>query len=155
MSTIAKKDNEESSYPKHTRDLGEIHLSGVPQVVITAIRATDLTLGLRRIPTGFHVVVKADGAECPTSNKPVYVDQAVVEWNEPILLPCEASSTVRVSVYASFELGPMLCHGEVLRAFEISVGELLDCSEKSQPIIFQPKQKEVISSCTSLVLTVE
>jgi hypothetical protein len=34
-------------------------------------------------------------------------------------------------VYASFELGPMLGHGEVLRTFEISVRELLDRSQNS------------------------
>ncbi|KAG1842754.1 CHAT domain-containing protein [Suillus subalutaceus] len=119
------------------------------------IRAVGLTLGLRRIPAGFHVVVKTDGAEFQTSNKLVHIDQAVVEWNEPILLPCETYSKVQVSVYASFELGPVLCHGEVLRTFEISIGELLDCSEKSRPIIFQPKQEEVVSACTSLFMTVE
>ncbi|KAG1741314.1 TPR-like protein [Suillus lakei] len=146
---------EEPSYQEHTQDSGKVHLSGVQQVVITAIRATDLTLGLRRIPAGFHVVVEADGAECQTSNKPVHVDQAFVEWNECTLLSCEPSSKVRVSVYASFELGPMLCHGELLRTFEISVGELLDHSEKSHPIIFQPKQQEVASPCTSLFMTVE
>ncbi|KAG1838378.1 CHAT domain-containing protein [Suillus subalutaceus] len=134
--------------------------------------ATDLALGLLRIPAGFHVVVKTDSAECQTSNKPVHVDQAVVEWTEPILLyvvldlifpagiekdssPCETSSKVWVSVYASFELGPMLCHGEVLRTFEISVRELLDRSENSHPMIFQPKQGEVISLCTSLFMTLE
>jgi len=114
-----------------------------------AIRATDLTLGLLRIPAGFHVVVKTDGAESQTSNKPVHVDQAVVEWSESILLyvvlnlifpagiekdsrPCDTSSKVRVSVYASYELSPMLCHGEILRTFEISVRELLDRSENSR-----------------------
>ncbi|KAG2129208.1 CHAT domain-containing protein [Suillus bovinus] len=49
----------------------------------------------------------------------------------------------------------MLCHGELLRTFEISVGELLDRSEKSHPIIFQPKHQEVVSACTSLSFTVE
>ncbi|KAG1777451.1 hypothetical protein EV702DRAFT_1027714 [Suillus placidus] len=49
----------------------------------------------------------------------------------------------------------MLCHGEALRTFDISVEELLDRSEKSHPIIFQPKQREVVSSCTSLFITVE
>ncbi|KIK33417.1 hypothetical protein CY34DRAFT_813608 [Suillus luteus UH-Slu-Lm8-n1] len=49
----------------------------------------------------------------------------------------------------------MLCHGELLRTFEISVGELLDHSEKSHPIIFQPGQDEVISACTSLFMTLE
>ncbi|KAG1736958.1 hypothetical protein EDB19DRAFT_1004942 [Suillus lakei] len=144
--------SEEPSYPEHTQ---ERHLSRVQQVVITAIRATDLTLGLRWITAGFHVVVGADGAECQTSNKPIDVDQAVVEWNERILLPCELSSKVWVSVYASFELGPMLGHGELLRTFEISGGELLDRSEKSHPISFQPKQQEVASPCTSLFMTVE
>ncbi|KAG1783413.1 CHAT domain-containing protein [Suillus placidus] len=147
--------SEEPSYPEYTQDPGEIHLDGVQQVVITAIRAADLALGLRRIPAGFHVVVKADGAEYQTSNKSVHVDQAVVEWHERILLPCKPSSKLQVSVYASFELGPMLCHGELLRIFVISVGELLDRSEKSHPIIFQPKQEEVVSACTSLLMTLE
>ncbi|KAG1725972.1 hypothetical protein EDB19DRAFT_1833592 [Suillus lakei] len=165
--TSQDNDSDEPSPPEHTRDPGEARLSGVQQVIITAriddfpqaIRATDLAFGLRQIPAGFHVVVKADGTECQTSNKPVHVDQAVVEWNERILFiekdsrPCEPSSKVRVSVYASFELGPMLCHGDVLRTFEISVGELLDRSEKSH--LFQPKQEEVISPCTSLFVTVE
>ncbi|KAG1842269.1 hypothetical protein DFJ58DRAFT_732128 [Suillus subalutaceus] len=146
---------EEQSHPEQPQGPGETRITGVQQVVITAIHATDLALGLRRIPAGFHVVVKADGTERQTSNRPVHVDQAVVEWNEPILLPCEPSSEVRVSVYASFELGPMLCHGEALRTLETSVGELLDCSEKSHPIIFQPKQGEVVSPCTSLFVTVE
>ncbi|KAG2116177.1 hypothetical protein DEU56DRAFT_173812 [Suillus clintonianus] len=123
---------EEVSYPEHPQDPGEAHLSRVQQIVVTAIRATDLTLGLQRIPAGFHVVVKVRGIEFRTCNKPVHVDQAVVEWNEPILLPCERSSLVRVSLYASFELGLMLGHGEVLRTFEISVGELLDRSEQSR-----------------------
>ncbi|KAG1736966.1 TPR-like protein [Suillus lakei] len=135
---------EELNHPEHTQDPEHTRLSGVQQVVITTIRATDLTFGLQWIPAGFHVVVKADGTECQTSNKPVHVDQAVVEWNERILF-----------VYASFELSPMLCHGEVLRTFEISVGELLDRSEKSHPIVFQPKQEEVVSPCTSLFVTVE
>ncbi|KAG2746772.1 hypothetical protein P692DRAFT_201621352 [Suillus brevipes Sb2] len=147
--------SEEPSHQERTKNPGEIHLGQVQQVVITAIRAADLTLGLRRIPAGFHVVFKADGAEYQTSNKSVCVDQAVVEWHERILLPCEPSSKVRVSVYASFEVGPMLCHGELLRTFEISVGELLDRSEKSHPIIFPPKQGAVISACTSLFITLE
>ncbi|KAG1799047.1 CHAT domain-containing protein [Suillus plorans] len=146
---------EDLSHPEQPQDPEETQISRVQQVIIVAICATDLTLGLRRIPAGFHVVVKTDGAECRTTNKSVHVDQTVVEWNEPIFLPCGPSSIVRVSVYASFELGPMLCHGELLRTFEISVRELLDRSEKSLPMIFQPKQGEVVSACTSLFMTVE
>ncbi|KAG2147833.1 CHAT domain-containing protein [Suillus bovinus] len=152
-----KQDNEEPNDPNHTQDPAEMHLSGV-QPIITAIRATDLTLGLRWIPAGFHAVIKANGVEYQTSNISVNVDQAVIEWRERIPLPHEPCSKVRVSVYASFELGPMLCHGELLRTFEISVGELLDRSERSHcryPIIFQPKQREVISACTSLFMRVE
>ncbi|KAG1791599.1 CHAT domain-containing protein [Suillus plorans] len=147
--------HEESNHSEHIQDSGEMHLRGVQQVVITAICATDLTLGLRRIPAGFHAVVKADGDEYQTSNKSVNVDQAAIEWHERILLPCDPSSKVWVSVYASFELGPMVCHGELLRTLEISIGELLDRSEKSHPIIFQPKQGEVVSACTSLLMRVE
>ncbi|KAG1785495.1 CHAT domain-containing protein [Suillus plorans] len=147
--------SEEPGYRERTMDPGETRRhSGVQRVVITAIRATGLTLGLRRIPAGFHAVVKAGGAEYQTSNKSVNIDQAVTEWDERILLPCEPCSKVRVSVYASFELGPMVCHGDLLRTFEISVGELLDRSEKSHPIILQPKQEEVVSACTSLYMAV-
>jgi hypothetical protein len=83
----------------------------------------------------------------PDEQQPVHVDQVVVEWTEPILLyvvpnlifpaciedsrPCDPSSKVWVSVYASFELDTMLGRGEVLHTFEISVRELLDHSEKS------------------------
>ncbi|KAG2156776.1 uncharacterized protein EDB93DRAFT_1101209 [Suillus bovinus] len=130
-----KQDNEEANHPDHTQDPAEMHLSGV-QPIITVIRATDLTLGLRRIPAGFHAVIKADSIEEDSR-------------------PCEPRSEVWVSVYASFELGPMLCHGELLRTFEISVGKLLDRSEKYYPIVFQPQEQEVVSACTSLFLTVE
>ncbi|KAG2344645.1 hypothetical protein BDR05DRAFT_999030 [Suillus weaverae] len=146
---------EEPSRPEHPHDLEETHLSGVQEVAITAVRATGVILGLRRIPAGFYVTVQTDGAEWQTRNTAVHVDQAVVEWNEHIPLPSEASSKVRLSVCASFELGPMLGHGELLRTFEISVGELLDRSEKSLPIIFERKQEEVVSSCTLLSVIVE
>ncbi|KAG2144699.1 CHAT domain-containing protein [Suillus bovinus] len=72
-----------------------------------------------------------------------------------MLLSCEPASKVRVSVYASSELGPMLCHGELLCTFEISVRELLDRSQKSHPVIFQPKQGEVVSPCTSMFMTLK
>ncbi|KAG0706216.1 CHAT domain-containing protein [Suillus ampliporus] len=146
--------NEDPSPPECPQDQEETHLSE-QRVAITTIRATDLTLGLRRLPAGFHVTVQADGAEWQTSNRPVHVGQDVIEWDERILLPSEPSSKIRVSVYASFELGPMLGHGDFLRTFEISVGELLDRSEKSHPVVFQPKTGEVVSSCTSLFMTAE
>ncbi|KAG1842148.1 hypothetical protein F4604DRAFT_1984150 [Suillus subluteus] len=124
----------EPSLPEKSQDPKEIYFSAVQHVVITTIHATDLTLSLRRIPAGFHVVIKTDGAECQMSNKHVHVDQAVIEWTKPIILLCNPPSKVRVSVYASFELGPMLGHGEVLRTFKISVQELLDRSEKSHHV---------------------
>ncbi|KAG2746149.1 class II aaRS and biotin synthetase [Suillus brevipes Sb2] len=58
--TLQQDLNEEPSHPEHAQNSGEIHLSEVQQVIITDIRATDLTLGLRRIPAGFHMVFKAD-----------------------------------------------------------------------------------------------
>ncbi|KAG2139807.1 uncharacterized protein EDB93DRAFT_1162528 [Suillus bovinus] len=49
-----KEDYEEPSYPEDIQDPGEIHLSHLSKVrvVIVAIRATDLTLGLQGIPCG-------------------------------------------------------------------------------------------------------
>ncbi|KAG1765238.1 hypothetical protein EDD22DRAFT_412302 [Suillus occidentalis] len=146
---------ERANHLDQAQDPSEIRIIGVQQFAITAIHASDLTLGLQRVPAGFYVTIKADSAEFQTSNTPAYVDQTIVQWNERILLPCEPSSKVRVRVYASFELGPMICHGELLRTFEISVRELLDRSENSRPIIFQPEQGEVVSPCTSLLMTLE
>ncbi|KAG0702340.1 TPR-like protein [Suillus ampliporus] len=147
--------DEEPSHPEHSQDLGDVHMIDIQQVTITSILATGLSLGLRRIPAGFYVTVQADGTEWRTSNKPVNVNQDVVEWDERILLPSEPSSNIRLSVHASFELGPMLGHGDLLRTFEITVGELLDRSGKSQSIVFQARAGEVVSSCTSLFATVQ
>ncbi|KAG2337646.1 hypothetical protein BDR05DRAFT_952445 [Suillus weaverae] len=140
---LQKKDNEEPSYPEYTQDPGEIHLGGVQQVVITAIRAADLALGLRRIPLASMWWSRLTNGT------------STFFCIEKDFRPCKPSSKVRVSLYASFELGPMLCHGDLLRTFEISVGESLDRSEKSHPTIFQPKQEEVVSACTSLLMTLE
>jgi hypothetical protein len=51
-----------------------------------AVRATGLTLGLRRIPAGFYVKVQADDVQWQTTNKPINVDCDVLEWNERIVL---------------------------------------------------------------------
>jgi len=51
-----------------------------------AIRATDLTLGLRRIPVGFYVTVQVNGTKWQTANKLVHVDLDVAEWDEQLVL---------------------------------------------------------------------
>ena len=48
------------------------------------IRATDVTLGLRRLPTDFHTVVHHSGLEWRTENKPSSVNDDVVEWSRLI-----------------------------------------------------------------------
>ncbi|KAG1825309.1 CHAT domain-containing protein [Suillus variegatus] len=170
--------NEESGHPEHTQDLGETLAwlgprldagpctsLGVQQVVITAIRATDLTLGLRRIPAGFHVVIKIDGAECQTTNKPVYVDQAVVEWNELILLKTlgRASHLLKFGSACMRHLNWVLCSVmENSSAHSRSLLENYWIAAKNHimltnitAIIFQPKQGEIVSPCTSLFMTLE
>ncbi|KAG1871575.1 hypothetical protein F4604DRAFT_2013560 [Suillus subluteus] len=57
---------EPSHLEQYPQDPGETHLTGMQQIVIT--------------------VIKTGSAESQTSNKPVYVDQAIVEWNERIPL---------------------------------------------------------------------
>jgi len=51
-----------------------------------AIRATGLTLGLRRIPAGFYVEVQVNDIKWQTTNKPVHVDLDVLEWDQCIIL---------------------------------------------------------------------
>ncbi|KAG2130307.1 CHAT domain-containing protein [Suillus bovinus] len=148
---LQKQDNEEPNHPDHTQDQAEMRLSGVQQI-ITAIRATDLTLGLRRIPAGFHAVIKADDVEYQTSNLSVNLDQAVVEWHERIPLPCEPRSKVRISVYVLIRIGS---HALSRRA-PSHVRDLSRRTTGSQrKIASSPKQQEVVSPCTSLFLTVE
>ena len=48
------------------------------------IRATDVALGLRRIPAGFYAAIHHSGLEWRTGNKPSSVNHDVVEWTGPI-----------------------------------------------------------------------
>ena len=50
----------------------------------TAIRATDVTLGLRRLPAGFNIAVHHSGLEWRTENKISSVNEDAVEWTGPI-----------------------------------------------------------------------
>ncbi|OJA20351.1 hypothetical protein AZE42_10538 [Rhizopogon vesiculosus] len=153
--SIPLSGRESSHLPEHPLKAEETHLIDDRQIAITTVRATDLTLGLRRIPVGFYVTVQIDGAQWQTANKPVHVDLDVIEWDEQIVLPRQPSCKVTLSVHASFELGSMLGHGDILRKFEICVADLLDRSENSRPIVFQPKEGVVVSPCTSLFVKVE
>ena len=48
------------------------------------IRATDVALGLKRLPAGFHTVVHYSGLKWRTENKRSSVNDDVVEWSELI-----------------------------------------------------------------------
>ena len=51
---------------------------------VIGIRATDVALGLRRVPAGFYTAVHHSGLEWKTENKPSSVNDDVVEWSGPI-----------------------------------------------------------------------
>ncbi|KAF8445026.1 CHAT domain-containing protein [Boletus edulis BED1] len=124
-------------------------------IVITSIRATGVALGLRRFPAGFYTAVHHSGLEWRTENKRSSVKDDVIEWSGPIQIPSDPSATVCLEVYASFEFQPMLGAGEQLRKLTITVKQLLDRSEKHIPFIFFPKDGDVVSPCSSIVVTVE
>jgi len=48
------------------------------------IRATDATLGLRRLPGGFYTIVRHSGLEWRTENKRSSANHDVVEWSGPV-----------------------------------------------------------------------
>ncbi|KAF8129530.1 TPR-like protein [Boletus edulis] len=123
--------------------------------VITSIRATGVALGLRRLPAGFYAVVLHSGLEWRTENKCSSVKDDVVEWSGPIPIPSGPSATVCLEVYASFEFQPMLGAGEQLRKLTITVEQLSDCGEKHIPFIVFPKDGDIVSPCSSIVVTVE
>ncbi|KAG6371208.1 hypothetical protein JVT61DRAFT_9832 [Boletus reticuloceps] len=123
--------------------------------LITSIRATRVAIGLRRFPAGFYTTVHHSGLEWKTENKCSSVKDDVVEWSGPIPIPSDPSAAVRLEVYASFEFQPMLGAGEQLRKLTITVKQLLDRSEKHIPFIFSPKDGDIVSPCSSIVVTVE
>ncbi|KAF8436624.1 CHAT domain-containing protein [Boletus edulis BED1] len=124
-------------------------------IVITSIRATGVALGLRRLPAGFYTIVHHSGLEWRTENKRSSVKDDVVEWSGPIPIPSDPSATVRLEVYASFEFQPMLGAGEQLRKLTVTMKQLLDRGEKHIPFIFFPKDGDIVSPCSSIVVTVE
>ncbi|KAF8452266.1 CHAT domain-containing protein [Boletus edulis BED1] len=123
--------------------------------VITSIRATGVALGLRRFPAGFYTIVHHSGLEWRTENKRSSVKDDVVEWSGPIPIPSDPSAAVCLEVYASFESQAMLGTGEPLQKLTITVKQLLDRGEKHIPVIFSPKDGDIVSPCSSIVVTVE
>ena len=86
--------------------------------------------------------------------------------------PSDLSATVRLGVYASFEFQPMLGAGEQLRKLSTTVEQLLDRSAKGfrewddvlhndlgihtmVEFTFFPKSGDVVSPCSSILVTVE
>ncbi|KAF8431415.1 CHAT domain-containing protein [Boletus edulis BED1] len=122
--------------------------------VITSIRATGVALGLRRLPAGFYTVVHHTGLEWRTENKCSSVGDDVVEWSGPIPLPLDLSAIIRLEVYASFEFQPMLGTGEHLRELTMTVDQLLDCSAKHVPFSLFPKNGDIVSPCSSILVMV-
>ncbi|KAI9567762.1 CHAT domain-containing protein [Boletus coccyginus] len=149
------------------------HTDQIEEMVITSIRATDVALGLRRVPAGFYAVVCHSGLEWRTETKCSSMDIDVIEWNVSIPIvrrPSDLSATVCLQVYASFELQPMLGTGERLRELIITVEELLDCSAKDirewdgflrkglsphaiAAFTLLPMDGNVVSSCSSIRIT--
>ncbi|KAG6372436.1 hypothetical protein JVT61DRAFT_7533 [Boletus reticuloceps] len=119
------------------------------------IRATGVTCGLRRVPAGFYTVVHHSGLKWRTENKRSSVNDDVVEWSGPISIPSDPSATVCLEVYASFEFHPMLGTGEQLRKLTITVERLLDRSENHIPFTLFPKDGEIVSPCSSILVTVQ
>ncbi|KAG6373234.1 TPR-like protein [Boletus reticuloceps] len=125
------------------------------QFIITSIRATDVALGLRRLPVGFYTAVHHSGLEWRTENKRSFVNNDVVQWDGPIQMPLESSATVRLEVYATFEFQPILGTGELLRKISLTVEQLLDRSARQDPFTFFPRDRDVVSPCSSVLVTVE
>ncbi|KAG6376833.1 hypothetical protein JVT61DRAFT_1859 [Boletus reticuloceps] len=125
------------------------------KIVIMNIQVKEPALGFRRLPAGFYTVVHHSGHEWRTENKRSSVSDDVIEWRGPIPLPSDRSATIRLEVYASFEFQPMLGTGEHLRTLTTTVDQLLDCSAKHIPFTLLPKNGDIVSPCSSILVTVE
>ncbi|KAI6101854.1 hypothetical protein F5141DRAFT_1204630 [Pisolithus sp. B1] len=94
------------------------------------IRARNILSGLKRIPVGFYVSVQFDGDQRRTQNKSMRLNDSGIEWDDEIPLltsfrPSTAFDKVEFTVYASFELEPMLGNGEALYSSVSRVEELV------------------------------
>ncbi|KAI6101857.1 hypothetical protein F5141DRAFT_272810 [Pisolithus sp. B1] len=98
---------------------------GCPGIVITRIRVQNMPSGLKRVPPGFYVLVQFNGYKRRTENKSMRLNDSSIEWEDEILLPSEACGKIRFTVYASFELEPMLGSGEALYTSENPVEEFI------------------------------
>ncbi|KAF8132500.1 hypothetical protein EV363DRAFT_1328599 [Boletus edulis] len=121
---------------------------------IVDIQVKEPALGLRRLPAGFYTVVHHSGHEWRTENKRSSASDGVVKWRGPIPLPSDRSATIGLEVYASFEFQPMLGTGEHLRTLTITVDQLLNCSAKHIPFSLFPKNGDIVSPCSSILVTV-
>ncbi|KAN0087968.1 hypothetical protein V8E55_006589 [Tylopilus felleus] len=121
-----------------------------PWTVITRIRAQNIHFGLKRIPAGFYVLVQFDGAQRRTQNKSIRLSGSGIEWEDEILLPSKMSDKVRFTVYASFELEPMLGNGECLYTSESHVEKLLG---GTYLITFSTRESETTALHPSLLIT--
>ncbi|KAF8443867.1 hypothetical protein L210DRAFT_3759029 [Boletus edulis BED1] len=131
------------------------HTGKDEEIVIASIQAKEPALGLRRLPAGFYTVVRHSGHEWRTENKRSSVSDDVVEWRGSIPLPSDRSATVVLEVYASFEFQPMLGTGEHLRKLTITVDQLLDRSTRHVPFTIFPKNGDIVSPCSSILMAVK
>ncbi|KAF8132497.1 hypothetical protein EV363DRAFT_1476739 [Boletus edulis] len=147
---VDQPQDESSSSSSPVTDMGEEN-----EIVITNIQAKEPALGLRRLPACFYTLVHHSGHEWRTENKRSSVSDDVVKWRGPIPLPSDRSATINLEVYASFEFQPMLGTGEHLRTLTITMDELLDRSAKHIPFTLFPKNGDIVSPCSSVLVTVE
>ncbi|KAN0082461.1 hypothetical protein V8E55_008256 [Tylopilus felleus] len=61
-----------------------MHTDENEDMVVTTIQATDVALGLRRLPAGFYIAVHHSILEWRTENKSSSVNDDVIEWSGPI-----------------------------------------------------------------------
>ncbi|KAI6104037.1 hypothetical protein EDD16DRAFT_1638819 [Pisolithus croceorrhizus] len=123
-----------------------------PCIVITRIRAQNIPSGVKRIPVGFYVLVKFDGYQRRTQNKSMRLNDSGIQWEDEILLPSEACGKIRFTIYASFELEPMLGSGEALYTSENSAGEFISGTFL---ITFSPAGLGTPAHNPSLLITLE
>ncbi|KAG6372069.1 hypothetical protein JVT61DRAFT_8778 [Boletus reticuloceps] len=150
-----QSDSEDEPRDQSSSSGSAMHLDENEEMIITNIRATDVALGLRRLPAGFYIMVCHSGLEWRTENKPSSVNDDVVEWSGSIPLPSGLSAIVRLELYASFEFWPMLGTGECLRKLTIAVEQVLDRNANGVPFTFFARDGIVVSPCPSIFVTIK
>ncbi|KAG1730554.1 CHAT domain-containing protein [Suillus paluster] len=105
---------------------------------LQVIGGHNINVPSKRIPAGIYVAIKFDKMKRWNSAVRVLSSDNSVAWGDSVTLSPDASPSLSLEIRASFELGRMLGHGELVGTLETSWHKVLDHRDEPFDLSFQP-----------------